>query len=346
MVNNLGNANQEAISKLQLKDVMDLNLLQKFLDNYTESMNLASIAVDLNGTPVTKPCHFTRFCMDYTRGSKLGKERCMECDRRGGEEAARLGKPSVYKCHAGLIDFAVPIMVEGVQIGSILGGQILPSNFDENEFRKTAREMGIHEDEYIKAAHEVYISNEKSIHAAAEVLYIVANTLSQNGYQKLKSQEISHTLVENFSQISATMEELAASSITVNDYQSTLNKEIMNIKSISDEINAILKAIKSIADQTKMLGLNASIEAARAGDAGRGFSVVAGEIRNLSQNSKETAIKIEKLTAYIQSSVDKTLKISDSTMDNSREQSAAIEETTASIEEILALTTEFNSLVN
>jgi len=81
-------------------------------------------------------------------------------------------------------------------------------------------------------------------------------------------------LVENFTQISAVMEELAASSVNVNENQSTLNTEILNVKNISEQINVILDSIKSIADQTKMLGLNAAIEAARAGEAGRGFAVL------------------------------------------------------------------------
>ena len=95
-----------------------------------------------------------------------------------------------------------------------------------------------------------------------------------------------------------------------------------------------------------MLGLNAAIEAARAGDAGRGFGVVATEIRTLSQNSKETAMQIVKLTAEIQNSVQKTLEISDSTMTNTEQQSAAIEQTTASIEELLELTNELNAMAN
>jgi ligand-binding sensor protein len=52
-------------------------------------------------------------------------DRCAVSYKKGGEEAARTGKPYIYKCHAGLIDFAAPIMINGVQIGTILGGQIL-----------------------------------------------------------------------------------------------------------------------------------------------------------------------------------------------------------------------------
>lgn len=341
--------NVETIKKstdIQLQDVLDIDLLQRFQDNFAISMDIASVTVDMNGAPVTKPSSYTSFCIDYTHTTRIGDERCAESHKRGGDEAARTGRPYIYKCHAGLIDFAAPIMVDGIQIGTILGGQILTAKPEEDGFRVTAKEIGVNEDQYIEAVNKVKIMTEKNITAAAEVLFIVANSLSQIGYQKFKLKNMSNNLVESFSQISATMQELAASSITVMGNQETLNKEIIQVKQLSGQINSILDAIKDIADQTKLLGLNASIEAARAGTTGNGFGVVATEIRKLSQDSKETAIEIAKLTDMIQESVKKTLEISQSTMENTEQQSAAVEETTASVVELLELTNELNTMAN
>ncbi len=334
------------LTNIHLKDVLDINLLQKFQDNFAESMDIASVTVDVNGDPVTKPSSYTSFCIDYTHSTKTGDDRCALSHKRGGEEAARTGKPYIYKCHAGLIDFAAPIIVDGTLIGTILGGQILTSKPEEEGFRRVADEIGVDGDKYVEAVNKVNITNEKNIKAAAEVLFIVANSLSQIGYQKLKLKNMSKDLLDGFKQISDTMEELAATAVDINYNQDALNKEIINVKNISTEINVILDSIKSIADQTKMLGLNASIEAARAGEAGRGFSVVATEIRNLSQSSKETALKIVKLNADIETSVQKTLKLSEATMSNTEQQSAAVEQTTAGVEELLSFTNELNVMAN
>ncbi len=334
------------IADIKVTDVIDVEVLQKFLDNFAIGMNIASVAVDLNGEPVTKPSFYTNICANYTHSTKIGDDRCALSHKKGGEEAARTRKPYIFKCHSGLIDFAAPIMVNEIQIGTILGGQILTEKPDAEAFRKTAREIGVNEDRYVAAANEVNIMEEKNIAAAAEVLFIVANTLSQMGYQKLKIRNTSGDLLESFSQISATMEELAASSVIVNENQDNLNHEIIHIKEISEQIIKILASIKSIADQTKLIGLNASIEAARAGEAGKVFSVVASEIRNMSQNSKETAVNIEKLTTDIQASINKTLNISSSTMENVEQQSAGIQETTASVEEVLSLTNELYQMTN
>lgn len=334
------------LANLKLKDVLDIGILQKFQDNFAISMDIASVTVDINGDPVTKPSSYTSFCNDFTHSTTIGDNRCAESHKKGGEEAARTGRPYIYKCHAGLIDFAAPIMIEGTLIGTILGGQILYSNPEEDGYRQTAREIGVNEDGYVEAVNKVKITTEMNIKAAAEVLFIVANTLSQIGYQQYQLKTMTNELTDSFSQISATMEELSSSAVSVTDNQHQLNNEIVNVQKISEQINTILDSIKSIADETKMLGLNAAIEAARAGEAGRGFGVVATEIRALSQSSKETAIQIMSLTSDIQTSVQKTLEISNSTLSSTEQQSAAIEETNASVEELLALTNELNKIAN
>lgn len=337
------NGNNINIAEIDIKDVLDMDILQKFQDNFAKSMNIASITVDINGNAVTKPSSYTSFCMDYTQSTSLGEKRCAESHRKGGQEAARTRKPYIYTCHGGLIDFAAPIIVEGVHIGTVLGGQILSSNPIESNFRETAKEIGVNEDKYIEAANKIKIVDKENIEAAAEVLYIIANSLSKIGYEQLKLSEMSKNLSENLTQVSATMEELAASSVNVTSNQHILNDEINNIKRISIEINSILNSIKSIADKTNMLGLNAAIEAARAGEAGKGFSVVAQEIRSLSESSKQTASEIMKLTSEIQQSVDKTIESSNSTLETTEQQSAAIEEVNASMQEVSILADELSS---
>ncbi|MCD2346615.1 PocR ligand-binding domain-containing protein [Clostridium guangxiense] len=334
------------LENIKLKDIIDLDFLQKFQDDFGESMEIASITVNMDGVPITKPTRYTNFCSKYTQSNEKGIKKCAESHRIGGEEAARTGKPYIYTCHAGLIDFAVPIIIDGKQFGTILGGQIVFSKVDEEKILKTASELGLDSEKYKEEANKITSLAENKVKAAANILFTVVNALSQIGHQQLKIKEMTNILSENFSQISAAMEELAASSVQVAENQESLNNEILNVDKLSNEINSILTYIKDIANQTKMLGLNASIEAARAGDAGKGFGVVANEIRKLSETSKETAAKISALTEKIQNSVHVTLDTSDATLNTTQQQSAAVQETNASVEEIMSLADELNSLAN
>lgn len=345
MIKKLSNGDLD-VTVLEIEDVIDIKLLQTFQDNFAVGMNIASVTVDRDGNPVTEPSSYTSFCIDFTHSTKVGDDRCAVSHKKAGEEAARTKRPYVFTCHAGLIDFAAPILVDDHLIGTILGGQILTKAPEEDKFRKTAREIGVSEEGYIEAVKNVYMTEEKNVTAAAEVLYIVANALSRTGYEQLRLSSMSQTLSDNFQQISATMEELSASSVNVTTNQHNLSDEILNVKKISIEINDILDSIKSIADETKMLGLNAAIEAARVGEAGRGFGVVATEIRTLSHDSKETALKIAELTNKIQETVDRTIETSRGTLETTEQQSAAIEEVAANLMEVTNLADELNHMAN
>lgn len=134
------------------------------------------------------------------------------------------------------------------------------------------------------------------------------------------------------SQTSIGINELAKSaSELASTGQITLQQANYTIES-SKKMTNVLDIIKHIADQTNLLGLNAAIESARAGELGKGFSVVASEIRNLASQSKASSDKIKNIVNDMYNSVNNiTNKISESAA-VSQEQAAAIEEMSATID--------------
>ena len=330
---------------LEIRDIVDISSLQRFQDNFAIGMNCASVTVDRDGNPITRPSSYTRFCDGFVHKSKIGDSRCAASHNRMGQEAARTRRPFVGPCHAGLIDFAAPVLIGNELMGTVLGGQILSEKPNEDSYRKIAQEIGTSEIGLVDAVNKIEIAEMKNINAAAEVLFIVVNSLAQNGYTRIKLEAIAKQLANKFVDISATLEELAASAQSIADQQKGLNQEIAQVGKFTEEINGILKSITQIATNTKLLGFNSSIEAARAGEAGKGFAVVAREIQNLSESSKKTADNILDLTEQIKKSIDLTVNHSEITLYTTVEQTKAMSDVSTAVQEIVYLADELDNMM-
>lgn len=112
-----------------------------------------------------------------------------------------------------------------------------------------------------------------------------------------------HGAMEGLSEVSATKARIRL----LSDDLSQTSDEVASLSNLSENIGSVLDVIKGIADQTNLLALNAAIEAARAGEQGRGFAVVADEVRSLALRTRQSTEEITTIIASLQEQTDQVV---------------------------------------
>ena len=330
---------------ITLLDIIDRKTLQSLQDAFADATGMAALTTDDTGS-VTELSNGTDFCMNFTRASKVGCERCNQCDLMGGEQSSKTGKPAVYYCHGGLVDFAAPIILNGKHIGSLIGGQVLPEPPDEEKFRKIAKEINVDPDAYVEALKKIKIVPKQQIDAAANLLYQMANALSQVGYQRLlavqktdETETVIEQINEKFETIQKQIDVVSADIASVGT--AFENIEAATAKSVKavESTDSIVKAIESASTQLTLIGFNASIEAKRAGAAGAGFNVIAQEVRTLADRNTKQASEVESTLNDIKKAINGI---------NAQLQGMTdgVEENANAIEDLKIMLSEANALVH
>ncbi|WP_219095512.1 methyl-accepting chemotaxis protein [Pseudomonas sp. UMAB-40] len=140
-------------------------------------------------------------------------------------------------------------------------------------------------------------SRTSSVAAAINQLGAAAQEIARNAAQASSQASDARSLAEDGQQV------VDRSIKAMNQLSSMLSASSTNIESLNSKtvnIGQILEVITSISQQTNLLALNAAIEAARAGEAGRGFAVVADEVRNLAHRTQESAQQVQTMIEELQ----------------------------------------------
>ncbi|MDO4554283.1 MAG: PocR ligand-binding domain-containing protein [Lachnospiraceae bacterium] len=174
---------------IHISDFVKLDEFQELQDNWTKATGIAFITVDYNGKPFTKQSGFTDFCR-VLREHEEYRELCYFCDACGGRRAKRNGRPYVYICHAGLVDFAIPISINGQYVGAILAGQINAQ--DKKELKPiTAKKVDWQKDpELVELYQQIPKLSLDKIQAVSNTIYESYNYVAEKEYINKVDKEL------------------------------------------------------------------------------------------------------------------------------------------------------------
>jgi methyl-accepting chemotaxis protein len=170
------------------------------------------------------------------------------------------------------------------------------------------------------------------IEEVAEKTFSIKNTVEKNSLAAENSLKI--------------VDDSISQTIVMNEILNELGVKIRQVGEQSSNIDKILKVIKEIADQTNILSMNSAIEASHAGNAGKGFSIVASEIRRLAQNVSESVKEIGSFLKKIQEGVQQAFLISEKGIVNSAENAKKVREARSALTDIMSSITSIHSTVS
>ena len=206
-----------------------------------------------------------------------GGDLTQRLDINGRHELSRLAKG--FNIFIATTDDMVSQMTKSVARLIPMAQELLSSN---NEIESAS----LKQSDYSRAVRESVIQTKDSANEVLSLIQQITNS-AKNGVQALDDgQKVTHETIKSMDQLSNEI--------------SVASEAVMQLKEDSSKIESIIVVINSISEQTNLLALNAAIEAARAGEAGRGFAVVADEVRALATRTKDATQEVQTMISSIQ----------------------------------------------
>ncbi|WP_236608784.1 PocR ligand-binding domain-containing protein [Thermacetogenium phaeum] len=167
-----------------MERVIERQLLQRLLDSFSTATRLFVAVTDVDGEVILTSrqgdCEFCRLVKE----DPVGRERCRGSYARAGKQAKRWNEPYFFRCHAGLIAWACPILMNDNHVGNMICGHVLmwePEELFWLEMKESISDLGQDSEVLLGAARKLEVVSATQAQAAADLLFIIANYLAKAG---------------------------------------------------------------------------------------------------------------------------------------------------------------------
>ncbi len=174
--------------KYGICDLVDMARLQRLLERFSQTVGLSIGLADYPGLKILLAINMHPICTRFHRNHPASAQKCQNSNRRLFQKLHKTTETVVETCDNGLVDCAVPIIIAGKHIASLVTGQMLLQPADNARFRAQAQAFGYDESAYLHALGDVRIVTEAQLRDATAFLGDMAQLISELGYSQLKLQ--------------------------------------------------------------------------------------------------------------------------------------------------------------
>jgi diguanylate cyclase (GGDEF)-like protein/PAS domain S-box-containing protein len=186
--------------------LVDVTSLQTLMDGLNRVIGIANAIIDTDGIVITRS-GWQDSCIKFHRVNPQTCANCIESDTSLAKSMFKGEAFAIYNCLNGLVDTAMPIVVDGQHVANVFTGQCFTTPPDLEFFRRQARQYGFEEHSYLKAVSEVPVIPRTRIETITQMYAQLAQTLAANGLDRLRQQQATSELERLNNELARRVEE-------------------------------------------------------------------------------------------------------------------------------------------
>ncbi|MBN1185701.1 MAG: PAS domain S-box protein [Bacteroidales bacterium] len=182
--------------KINILDLIDFEKVDTLLEGFNKTTGFVTAILDLEGKVLSKS-GWRQMCTDFHRINPKTSKKCIVSDTELAWKLAEGEKYHFYKCLNGLVDVALPIIINGEHIANLFSGQFFFEEPDRMFFKKQARKYGFNEESYLEALGKVPVVSKEKVLVAMDFLLNMTQLIIETIIQKLEQTELNNKLIES-----------------------------------------------------------------------------------------------------------------------------------------------------